>query len=512
MYSEVEAREIIALMQALRVVTVSENVLADHVQATFKHYESICSRDDYETTCGRERLEVERQHGTVVAERLNKFDTRHAADREKTIWSWHPLYYMCTTNRRLEERLPPLPWSHSADEAINVRKALSYERTPVLTKPAEACFLRLFMVANGIHFRCRCTVLSHLKYVSIELAWSNVHVPHPLTPSRRPLYRAADPIDRATAPNINEWASSGTGFDASVRLVLKTGSALFGNCVSIGGASLEELNAAHNRLVVGDLDKLHDWFSRLHARVVEDFAIINETAFLNAWMDVRGEDGTWLPVLQDVLQMWENLDLGWIPPGTYPSLREDYSIGGSGVLKFLNRVIGDRWSCVETIVDGKTRESPDARPLETQPEDDGIREEAPGTDDALLPEAPATETDETASGDTPKLWMQQMKEGFLEIPEGDSLPSTSQFDYTGLSQSLPSTPAHSPITSESSADSSPKHIDMARDRDGHVPTVSQVPEIDPAPATVVPTAPALSEAEIAALVAMRLRRYLQVMV
>jgi hypothetical protein len=56
------------------------------------------------------------------------------------------------------------------------------------------------------------------------------------------------------------------------------------------------------------------------APTMEDFAVINETAFLNVWMDMRGEDGTWLPILRDILLMRENLDLGWIPPGMYPSL------------------------------------------------------------------------------------------------------------------------------------------------------------------------------------------------
>jgi hypothetical protein len=182
------------------------------------------------------------------------------------------------------------------------------------------------------------------------------------------------------------------------------------------------------------------------------------------------------------------------------------------IVEFLNHVARDRWSRMETTVDGETRKSPDARLLETRPEDDGTGEEAPGTDDALLPEAPASETVETASGDTPTSWTQQMRERFPEIPEGDGLPSTSQFDYIGLSQFLPSTPAHSPVSSESSKDSSPERIDMARDREGHVPTVSRVPETDPVPATVVPAAPAISEAKIAALVATSLRRYSQAMV
>jgi hypothetical protein len=125
---------------------------------------------------------------------------------------------------------------------------------------------------------------------------------------RRPLYNTADPINRATALNISEWASSGIGFDAPVRLVLETGCALFGDCVSIGSTSLEDLNAACNCLVTSNLHDLEDWFSVLRARAVEDFAVINETAFLNAWMYMRGEDGTWLSVLRDILLMWENLD------------------------------------------------------------------------------------------------------------------------------------------------------------------------------------------------------------
>jgi hypothetical protein len=108
-YSEIEACEIVALTQALWAVTVSENDLIDHVQATSKYYESVHARDDYETACGRDRLEVEKRCKTVVAECLKEFDTRRTADRERTVWSWHLLYHMCATNRRLEERLPPLP-------------------------------------------------------------------------------------------------------------------------------------------------------------------------------------------------------------------------------------------------------------------------------------------------------------------------------------------------------------------------------------------------------------------
>jgi hypothetical protein len=65
------------------------------------------------------------------------------------------------------------------------------------------------------------------------------------------------------------------GFDAVVRLVLETSCALFSNCVDEGGASVEEVDAAQNRLMIGDFNKLHNWYFAMHARVAEDLAVIN---------------------------------------------------------------------------------------------------------------------------------------------------------------------------------------------------------------------------------------------
>ena len=140
-YSEIEVHETIALPQALQLVIVSKNVLADHVHAILEHYKSVHSQDDYEMACSRECFEVERQRKTIITEHLKEFDANRVADRERTDWSWYPLYHICTTNCCLEERLPPLPWSHFVDEVINVYKAFSYERIPMLTKLAEACLL-----------------------------------------------------------------------------------------------------------------------------------------------------------------------------------------------------------------------------------------------------------------------------------------------------------------------------------------------------------------------------------
>jgi hypothetical protein len=69
----------------LRAVTVFKNVLNDLVQVTFEHYKSIHVQDEYETACGKERLELEWRYRSVVAERLRKYDVRCVVERERTL-------------------------------------------------------------------------------------------------------------------------------------------------------------------------------------------------------------------------------------------------------------------------------------------------------------------------------------------------------------------------------------------------------------------------------------------
>jgi hypothetical protein len=119
----------------------------------------------------------------------------------------------------------------------------------------------------------------------------------------------ADPIDGGTDVNVRDWASSKAGFEAAVHLARETGCALFGNCVDVGGALSEEVDASCNCLIAGALHDLHNWYSVLHARAAEDLIVLHEVAFMAAWMDVKAVDGIWFSILQDVLCMRENLDL-----------------------------------------------------------------------------------------------------------------------------------------------------------------------------------------------------------
>jgi hypothetical protein len=131
-------------------------------------------------------------------------------------------------------------------------------------------------------------------------------------------------MDGGTDVNMREWASSGEGFEAALRLARETGCTLFSNCVDVGGALSDGLEASRNRLVAGDLHDLQNWYSVVHARAAEDLAVLQEAAFMAAWMDVKAADETWLPILRDVLRMRENLDLRWIPPSEYLMLGDRY--------------------------------------------------------------------------------------------------------------------------------------------------------------------------------------------
>jgi hypothetical protein len=89
------------------------------------------------------------------------------------------------------------------------------------------------------------------------------------------------------------WA----GFEAAMCLAREMDYALFGNCVDVGGALSDGLEASQNRLVAVDLHDLQNWYSAVHTRAMEDLAILQEAAFMAAWMDVKAADGTWLPIL-----------------------------------------------------------------------------------------------------------------------------------------------------------------------------------------------------------------------
>jgi hypothetical protein len=81
-------------------------------------------------------------------------------------------------------------------------------------------------------------------------------------------------MDSGTDVNVWEWASSGVGFEATLRLARETSYAVFGNCVDVGGALSDGLEASRNRLVAADLHDLQNWYSVVHAWATEDLAVL----------------------------------------------------------------------------------------------------------------------------------------------------------------------------------------------------------------------------------------------
>jgi hypothetical protein len=238
-------------------------------------------------------------------------------------------------------------------------------------------------------------------------------------------------MDGGTDVNVQEWASSGAGFEAALRLARETSCALFGNCMDVGGALSDGLEALRNRLVAVDLHDLQNWYSAVHARAAEDLAVLQEAAFMAALMDVKTADGTWLPILRDVLLMRENLDLRWIPPSEYLILGDRYYQGSVHLVSFLNDVDVERWSLVETAVDGETRETTDLGPVYINPEANATTEVAGGAEAGTLPQPSSTATSGSAGTAPAEIgcdegtisWTHAITEGFAEVPDGEVLTS-----------------------------------------------------------------------------------------
>jgi hypothetical protein len=131
--------------------------------------------------------------------------------------------------------------------------------------------------------------------------------------------------------------------------------------------------------------------------------------------------------------MWEISNLQWISPIQYLLLGVNFFDAGSALLKFLNRVVGDRWSRVEMAVDGKTWEYGDVRLSHSKSEENATREEVAATEDAMLLQMSSSSsfvtrgppTGETGFYDAPIMWTQEIRVGFLELPKRDFMPSVS---------------------------------------------------------------------------------------
>jgi hypothetical protein len=131
--------------------------------------------------------------------------------------------------------------------------------------------------------------------------------------------------------------------------------------------------------------------------------------------------------------MQENLDLRWIPPSEYSMLGDRYCEGSVRLISFLNDVAVERWSRVETAVDGETRETTDLGFVHINTEANATTEAAGGVEAGTLPQPSSTVPSgstgiaaaKTGYGEGTISWTQALREGFPKLPDGEVIPSVS---------------------------------------------------------------------------------------
>jgi hypothetical protein len=114
-------------------------------------------------------------------------------------------------------------------------------------------------------------------------------------------------------------------------------------------------------------------------------------------------------------------------------LEDRYSDGSVRLVLFLNHVAVERWSRMETVVDGGMRESTDLGPVEINPEVNATTEVAGTAEAGTLPQPSSTAPSgsastvaaETGCDEGTMFWTQAIREGFPELPDGEVFLSVS---------------------------------------------------------------------------------------
>jgi len=95
--------------------------------------------------------EVDARRDSRVHNLLAHWDRERGTEIESATWGWHPLYALCVGNPYLQQKLPPMPWDHTEDEATRVWRSILATRTARVGSPVEAKLLRVHMVSIGLN-------------------------------------------------------------------------------------------------------------------------------------------------------------------------------------------------------------------------------------------------------------------------------------------------------------------------------------------------------------------------
>jgi len=141
-------QEVLDLTVELRNESVDRGVLGSrYVEPAAEYYANTRAWRAFEI----HTREVNARRERRVQDLLARWDRERGPEIESASWGWHPLYALCVGNPYLQQKLPPMPWDHTEEEARRVWTFIRATRTAAVASPVEAKLLRVHMVSIGLN-------------------------------------------------------------------------------------------------------------------------------------------------------------------------------------------------------------------------------------------------------------------------------------------------------------------------------------------------------------------------
>jgi hypothetical protein len=89
--------------------------------------------------------------GQIRQQKDGNLGKGHCSLLEHITWGWHPMYHIMTSVPLLQSVMPPIPWTHSNEEAnIVVATICNMEKTiPAQPTRFNVLLLKMFLFAQG---------------------------------------------------------------------------------------------------------------------------------------------------------------------------------------------------------------------------------------------------------------------------------------------------------------------------------------------------------------------------
>jgi hypothetical protein len=119
------------------------------IHSTWTYMKNSREWDEYEVQSKAVGDAIFEKRKAYMREQVAAYEHSVQIDREAVRWDFNALFHYCGINSILRSILPPLPWSHSEEEAREVLRPLMTVTFMKPSVPSEARLLKLFFVSNG---------------------------------------------------------------------------------------------------------------------------------------------------------------------------------------------------------------------------------------------------------------------------------------------------------------------------------------------------------------------------